>query len=417
MKYVVILSGIALAITLVALPDKSQLGADKVITEPVATTTKIADQLVGKTTLEKADIKSTEIAKIDSLSRENIQFAGADYDIEILDIQKIDGGVAVFARAWTPKGEQIGFGEDGSVDVERFLIYDPPILVPDPNGDIVQRIENKVNGSDEVTIEIRRLREDPELAIKQRLVAIIFSKQQKFIESEIVPGKVGNTTSTFNSAAGANSPVDGSIQMENQATWSAARDAVTGTAVETTAANSNTYTGKYSNNFYVGHGLYLFDTSAITDTDTISSATLTLFARGTRFNGDNDGDDHYAVYASNPAANNTLATADFDAISRTAFSGTLDIGSFNITVDAANVLTFNATGIAAIDKAGISKFSIQEGHDALNSAYAGANNTENSVGFRHADQTGSATDPLFTIEHAAGGGGGAVPKEDVWDDV
>ena len=49
----------------------------------------------------------------------------------------IDKGVVVFARAWDDNG-QIGFGRDGSVDIERFIFIDPPVLVPDEAGDITR---------------------------------------------------------------------------------------------------------------------------------------------------------------------------------------------------------------------------------------------------------------------------------------
>ena len=83
--------------------------------------------LAGKSAKERADIKGHEIAEIGALSR----LTHGAYDIEVVSMEAIDGGVAVFARAWDKSGQQIGFGKQGTVDIERFLIYNPPILVPD----------------------------------------------------------------------------------------------------------------------------------------------------------------------------------------------------------------------------------------------------------------------------------------------
>ncbi len=58
-------------------------------------------------------------------------------------MESIDGGVQVFARAWDANDRQIGFGKDGTVDIERFRIFNPPILVSDPKGDIVHEFINE----------------------------------------------------------------------------------------------------------------------------------------------------------------------------------------------------------------------------------------------------------------------------------
>src|SRR3990167_1069334 len=37
-----------------------------------------------------------------------------------------------------------GFGADGSVEIERFRIYNPPILVDDPNGTIIREWTDEI---------------------------------------------------------------------------------------------------------------------------------------------------------------------------------------------------------------------------------------------------------------------------------
>ena len=118
--------------------------------------------LEGKSASERANIKAAEIAKIGPIPRTE----QGNYDIEIVSIDAIDGGVQVFARAWDEKG-QIGFGKDGSVEIERFRIYNPPILVDDPNGPIIREWQEKDLETGEMVTKQRTLREDPREAVLQ----------------------------------------------------------------------------------------------------------------------------------------------------------------------------------------------------------------------------------------------------------
>ena len=100
----------------------------------------IEAKLEGKSARERADIKAAEIVNSDP--KGTYQDATYGLRIEIQSVAKIDGGVEVFARAWrgaTP----LGFGEDGSVEIERFRIFNPPVLVDDPNGRTSVRLERK----------------------------------------------------------------------------------------------------------------------------------------------------------------------------------------------------------------------------------------------------------------------------------
>src|SRR3989344_2016473 len=62
-----------------------------------------------------------------------VQYTDPTYGVtrEIQSVQKIEGGIEILARAWKD-GKQLGFGKDGSVEIERFKIFNPPILVDDP---------------------------------------------------------------------------------------------------------------------------------------------------------------------------------------------------------------------------------------------------------------------------------------------
>jgi YD repeat-containing protein len=119
-----------------------------------ATTTSIMDMIAGLPANERADIKGQQIAKIGPVAR----VTHGNYDIQIVSMSPITQCVAVFARAWDRSGQQIGFGPGGVVDIERFLIYNPPILVPDASGTIVRMYVNSFTGKKTT----QAFREDPE---------------------------------------------------------------------------------------------------------------------------------------------------------------------------------------------------------------------------------------------------------------
>ena len=147
----------------------------------------IKDLLENKSSKEKANIKATELAKLDFVG----EYTDAKYGIkiEIQSLDKIEGGIEIFARAW--KGDkQLGFGADGTVDIERFRIFNPPILVHDPNGDIVRNFTDK-----DGNVKQLKLREDAKQAILDTLAHTI--KVIGKTDTNIKAGSIGNTTSTF----------------------------------------------------------------------------------------------------------------------------------------------------------------------------------------------------------------------------
>jgi len=150
----------------------------------------IKDKLKNKTPKEIAKIKATEIAKLDLRGK----FVKDDFEIEIVsEIKKIEvkeqSGIEYFAKAWR-NGKQVGFGKDGSVEIERFRVFNPPILVDDPNGDIL------IDEIDPHTKEkkVRKLKEDLERATKESLIHTIqlVAKDDKNIFKRFCISLVGN---------------------------------------------------------------------------------------------------------------------------------------------------------------------------------------------------------------------------------
>ena len=347
---------------------------------------------------DRAFLKTCEMAK------RGTEFAGI-YDspqygtrIEIIGEVKaieINGqpGIELFARAWRGT-QQLGFGADGSVEIERFRIFNPPILVDDPNGTIIRE------WTDEITKELkqRKLREDPIEAIRQ-----VIAHNAKLVgkdSGKIISGKVGNTTSTFYPDAHVESTShDALIYINPQATWAGAHDAANGSGALDNYAGPDrfVYAGDDTGLFKIIRFQTLFDTSPI-GSDTVSSATASLYVN-TVDNGDNDGDDYIAVVSSNPASNTGAVVGDYSLFGTTAYSNTIDLTSMSTGgyVD----WTINATGLAAINTSGITKFGFREGHDIINSAYAGAYDTVNSIITYAAEQAGTTKDPKLVVVHTS----------------
>ena len=317
--------------------------------------------------------------------------------IEIVQVDIIDGGVQVFARAWDLDDNQIGFGVDGSVDIERFQYFNPPVLIPDKNGSIAVTSENTEVGEP----HSYNLSEDPEAAVNQMLQQTIL--QVGKASGNIVEGKIGRTTSTFYPSVTA---LDGWIRNEKSSTtWAVVHDGTTGSLATTDNSNdlfvrNQNTSGTYFDLIRVA---VFFDTSALPDADTISAATLSLYVIS-KTNTDDDGTDYVSIVESTVSSDTALATTDFDLLGAptdpteaVATGDRLDISS--VTVSAYNDWDFNATGIAMISKTGISKFAVREGHDIENETPAITTNNELQI--QNSEFAGSTQDPKLVVTHSS----------------
>ena len=351
------------------------------------------------TAQERAGVKSCEIAKrgLEYAGEHNSPQYGVKIDIigEVKAIE-VNGqhGVELFAKAWRGT-QQLGFGADGSIEIERFRIFNPPILVDDPNGIIIRE-----NISIDGVYHQRKLREDPIEAIKQVIAhnATLVGKDN----NKIVSGKVGNTTSTFYPDADPESTsVDGSVFQDTDNTAWGTLQADVGSGSNDTGTDQNMVgwrDGTSSNFSRIMRWIELFDTSAIPDTDTISSATLSNY--GTYKEDPSSNTPSTNIYSAAPASNTSLAAGDYDSLGTTAYATAITYASYN---DAGyNNWALNATGIAAISKTGISKFGVRNvQYDVENTAPAPTGSLAwNRLNVYTADQTGTANDPKLVVVHS-----------------
>ncbi len=351
----------------------------------------------------KVRVKAKEICKVNHIGKTK----KGKLEIEITAINEIDGGVEVFARAWNGK-KQIGFGKDGTVDLERFVFKNPPILVEDPNGDIVRETEIIDSATGETTILTRKLREDPKEAILQALEHTISVKKQKFDDKKIIKGKIGNTTTTFYPDADPETDsFDGSTYGNNwNTTWSTVRDQTgNGTYCRDDLAQSNSgYSAATRRHNPLGyetaHSIYTFAYN-LTDGDNIDSATFSVYVTA-KDNAENDGNDYIALVQQTrrTGAQTAIATTDHEIeyYEGDKLASDIDIG--DITTSAYNDWALNATGLALLSASGDDEyihFGHIEGHDWADDAMTTYG--DNMIFNYYADQAGTANDPKLVIEH------------------
>lgn len=164
---------------------------------------------------------------------------------------------------------------------------------------------------------------------------------------------------------------------------------------------AGTNTDEYHRN---RRGLFLFDTSSIPDGDSISAAEIQFVIKTVAGSDELDGGGHdnsrIHIVSSNPASNTALVAGDYDSLGSTSFGNSV-IQDDNPGVDETEIITLNASGIAAIDKSGITKFGTKVGWD-LNDTTTGLTWTSDGSQawvIYSADNTGTSDDPVLEVTH------------------
>lgn len=348
----------------------------------------------------KEKTKKTTFSFFNAVNAQEIT-ATSSLEIEVVETKPFDDGVEVFARVWVD-GVQIGFGVDGTVDIERFRFINPPILISDPNGEIV-RVDPATSVTPAATTTYT---ENPSEAILQVLAHNISIMTNIHGPEKIIVGKRGNTTSTFYPDANPESTsFDGWCSYDNlSSSWDTTHDATSCNSPNDTLASSGVFADStwLATNFRITRAAVLFDTSALPDSDGISSAVMSVYFHS-KSDGDNDAQAYLAVVDSTPASNTGIAAGDYDLIgdainNPTKLSSDVDITG--ITTGTYTDFTLNGSGISAISKTGITKLGLREGHDIEDISIVSTNKASRADGYG-ADQSGTSQDPKLVIEHSA----------------
>jgi len=364
----------------------------------------LRDQLKNKGFKVRANLKAkaitdailadAPIGRLEKVSRTRRK----DIEVEIININKIEGGVEVFARAWK-NGKQVGFGTDGSIDIERFRVFNPPTLVEDPLGEI--QIIRELELATRTISRIVRFREDPKEALLQSVTQTI-SSIAKFGDENIVPGKVGNTTSTFYPS------LDGYVRYNSTGVSWASIIAAAGNQTNTAATNlawqvSGAVSGTGASSLFdvLARYVLVFDTSSIPDGDTISSATFSGYCdtKTDEFSVDPT----MTIMGATLASDASIANGDYASTftnHQVSFATAKTFADF--TTSAYNDFALNASGISAISKTGNSRFSLRFAQDVTGGTtpQQATAAREFFVSIASSEASGTSQDPKLVVEHA-----------------
>lgn len=338
----------------------------------------------------KALATSTIVGTTHSNDAWYVDFVGVEYQKDL---------VTVLARAFTAKGKPIGFGRDGTVEIERFRVFNPPTLVDDPNGNIVQTSTNERTGREEVRI----LREDP----KQALIEVVLDLVRLVGKpgGNIVPSKIGSTVTTIYADA------SDAMMRQSNASWATCRNATSCTVqsgISTGYMASELESGVY--NIYTG--FWMFDTSSIPNTDTINSATFSVSLNGDNQTGNSQ---TLAIGQTTLATWNSPVSGDFDGRGHTGSLGSGNVTHPNGATTGYLDFALNSTGLGWIARSGetIPGSASASGKTQLSLLYS--SDTSNSAPtvrcfaqMRMAEQSGTTNDPKLVVDHTAAGGGASV---------
>ena len=341
----------------------------------------ILRKLDGKSSKQRSTIKGLEISRAILPAT----YTRGDLRIEIDSILAIDQGVEVYARAWR-KGTRLGFGKDGSVEFERFRFINPPVLITDATGPIIVEMTTSATG---VTRRYR-YREDAPEALRQALAQTIALTATT--SERMVLGKRGNTTTTFYPEADPASAAGDARVFYNGSgeSYATIQSASAGTGVENsgTSAEVNNLT---IGNYRISRFFVAFDTSSISDTDTIDSATLS-YNSNDKSSTDSDS---VSVVAATPASPTTYVTGDFDQVGSTKLATDITIAAWSTS--GYNDFALNASGLANVSKTGVSKFAFRLAKDISATQPTGVNYVDG----RTADVVGTTQDPKLVVVHTA----------------
>lgn len=328
----------------------------------------------------------------------DIRDNATDQTIEVIDTAPINDGVQVSVKAFA-SGKQLGFEKNGTIEIEKVNFHNPSTLVPDLSGPI--RSESKAKDG---TIIYDYWRDDAVEALQWMLNDFVARTGKQ--SSNIIPGSIGHTTDVYYPDPNPESTsVDGAIAAEN-AVFSVAQLLTSGSSAEyhDTTDYADTY---YSGSTYtIWRGYFAFDTSSLPDTDTIDSATFSLYVIS-KFDVDDDGNDYIGLYQSTQASNTTLGVDDYNNCGDNVTNPTEGATNQDMTGMATGAMVdwpLNTTGKGWVVNNGVTKLCIREGHDAVNDTPGNTSGQDQGIYYRLADFTGTVTDPTLTIVHSAGGG-------------
>ena len=156
---------------------------------------------------------------------------------------------------------------------------------------------------------------------------------------------------------------------------------------------------------YIIRTVTLFDTSALPDTDTISSSTIQLYA-DEKVDGLPD-PDLVSMVTTTPASNTNLAVEDYGQFG--SVKQAADVAYGDISTTGYSTWTLNATGLGNVNKTGISKFGFRHTADNDNAEPTWSSGQVSQIKFNSAEEAyGGERRPVLSVTHTSGATGSAA---------
>lgn len=195
--------------------------------------------------------------------------------------------------------------------------------------------------------------------------------------------------------------LDGLTEYFNSAgvSWDTIHDASSSTSASDIAdivigISSDITSNEWEN---LGRATILFDTSSLGTDAVVDSATLSFsgYAKSNTFTATDFG---LNIVSASPASDSTLVVGDYDQYGTTVFSTAISYSSFSTT--GYNNFALNASGIANISIAGISKFGLREStYDIPDSSPAHEANKDVAFFMWSSEQSGTSLDPKLVVTY------------------
>lgn len=278
-------------------------------------------------------------------------------------------------------------------------------LLWDSNSDILSR---KVQGID---IKLNKI------ANGYTLTKVI---PGSFFTDIVYPAYTDTTQTFFPDPSVEVSSADGFVFNNPAATnWATLRNGAGSGADDTGATNPLIYlqaVGATANDWnYLGKSIFIFDTSGIGATSTITSSTILLASNGTKSDNLVTTPD-IDIYNATSSSRTAVVSGDFVKIGSTSQTGSpISYAGWDGTDTVYNAFVLNATGRAYIQLATSTVFGVRNpNRDVANSEPTPSANASRIDGY-YADQAGTTVDPKLTVDYTAIGAGGIIRERPTYN--
>lgn len=224
-------------------------------------------------------------------------------------------------------------------------------------------------------------------------------------DKAVYPVEIGASATFYPDAHEETSSVDGGVlHVERHLSFAAIRAAAgtTGYDEDESRVYPQIHSDTETDWYVIARTIYLFDTSGLPDGATITATTLSLYGVGKVDQLSIAPDIN--IYSSNPASNIALEAGDYEAgvdkFGSVAFCDTpITYANWKTTDPYWNDFVFNATGLAAISKTGVSKFGARNANYDVSGTIPAYSSWKYSYFRAYFSEKGTGYKPKLTVTY------------------